>query len=57
MGLCTDVCVITHALMLKAFFPETDITVDASCCAGINPEGHNTALSAMKTCQINVINE
>lgn len=57
VGLCTDVCVITNAMTLKTFFPETDITVDASCCAGINPEGHANALAAMKVCQINVIND
>lgn len=57
VGLCTDACIITNAMTLKTFFPETEITVDASCCAGISPEGHNTALCSMKTCQINVINE
>lgn len=57
VGLCTDVCVLTNAIMLKVFFPETEITVDASCCAGISPEGHANALAAMKTCQINVIND
>lgn len=57
VGLCTDVCVISNALLLKAFLPEARIVVDASCCAGATPEGHKTALSAMKTCQIFVENE
>jgi Amidases related to nicotinamidase len=57
VGLCTDVCVISNALLIKAFLPEVKITVDASCCAGVTPESHKTALAAMKMCQINVINE
>lgn len=57
VGLCTDICVISNALILKAFFPEAEITVDASCCAGVTPETHNAALAAMKMCQINVIGE
>jgi nicotinamidase/pyrazinamidase len=52
IGLCTDICVISNALLLKAFFPETPILVDASCCAGITPDSHRNALEAMKTCQI-----
>ncbi len=56
-GLCTDICVISNALILKAFFPEAEITVDASCCAGVTPDTHNAALAAMKMCQINVIGE
>ena len=47
--------IISNALILKAFFPEVEITVDASCCAGVTPETHNAALAAMKMCQINVI--
>ena len=57
IGVCTDICVISNALMLKAFFPEIEITVDASCCAGVVPETHMAALTAMKSCQINVIGE
>lgn len=56
IGLCTDICVISNALLLKAFLPEVKITVDAACCAGVTPESHNNALSAMKVCQINVEN-
>ena len=55
IGLCTDICVISNALMIKAFLPEVKISVDSSCCAGVTPESHETALSAMKMCQINVI--
>jgi nicotinamidase-related amidase len=56
-GLCTDICVVSNALILKATFPEINITVDASCCAGVTPESHNAALTTMKMCQINVIGE
>ena len=57
VGLCTDICVVSNALILKAQFPEIDITVDASCCAGVTPESHKAALLTMKMCQINVIGE
>ena len=57
IGLCTDICVVSNALILKAQFPEINITVDASCCAGVTPESHKAALTTMKMCQINVINE
>ena len=57
VGVCTDICVVSNALILKAQFPEIDITVDASCCAGVTPESHKAALETMKMCQINVINE
>lgn len=56
IGLCTDICVISNALLLKAHFPEKDICVDASCCAGVTPESHNNALEAMKMCQIKINN-
>lgn len=56
-GLCTDICVISNAMILKATFPEANIKVDASCCAGVTPESHIRALEAMKMCQINVIGE
>ena len=57
VGLCTDICVVSNALILKATFPEINITVDASCCAGVTPESHQAALTTMKMCQINVIGE
>lgn len=56
VGVCTDICVISNALLTKAFVPEVKITVDASCCAGTSIENHQNALSAMKQCQINIIN-
>lgn len=56
IGLCTDICVISNAMLLKSQLPEIEITVDASCCAGVTKESHNNALKAMKQCQINVIN-
>lgn len=57
IGLCTDICVISNALILKAFFPETRIIVDAACCAGVTPQSHGNALDAMKMCHIEIINE
>lgn len=57
IGLCTDICVISNAMLLKAVLPEAKIIVDASCCAGVTPESHKNALEAMKMCQIEVINE
>ena len=57
VGLCTDICVISNALLAKAFLPEVPVSVDAACCAGVTPESHKTALSAMKMCQIRVENE
>ena len=57
VGLCTDICVISNAMVVKAFYPEVPLTVDAKGCAGVTPESHKRALEAMKTCQIRVINE
>ena len=57
VGLCTDICVVSNVLLLKANFPEIKITVDASCCAGVTPETHQAALTTMKMCQIDIINE
>ena len=57
IGICTDICVISNAMLIKAALPEVDITVDASCCAGVTPESHVRALDAMKMCQIKIINE
>ena len=56
IGLCTDICVISNALLMKAMMPEVPVSVDASCCAGVTVESHNNALSAMKMCQIAVVN-
>ena len=56
-GLCTDICVVSNALILKAQLPETKITVDAGCCAGVSFESHKAALLTMKMCHVNVINE
>lgn len=55
VGLCTDICVVSNALLLKANFPEMNISVDAGCCAGVTPELHNAALKVMQSCQIEVI--
>lgn len=55
VGVCTDICVISNAMIVKAAFPEVLITVDSSCCAGVTPKSHETALEAMKMCQINVV--
>ena len=54
IGLCTDICVISNALLLKAYMPDVAICVDASCCAGVTPEKHQAALSVMESCLINV---
>ena len=54
IGLCTDICVISNAMLLKAAFPEVPVTVDAACCAGVTPESHKNALEAMKMCQISI---
>lgn len=57
IGLCTDICVVSNAILLKASYPEMNIVVDASCCAGVTPKSHNAALTTMKMCQIDVIGE
>ena len=54
VGLCTDICVISNAMLLKTFFPEARIVIDASCCAGVTPASHNTALAAMAAVQMDV---
>lgn len=54
IGLCTDICVISNAMLLKAFFPELPVSVTASCCAGVTLESHENALNAMKMCQITI---
>ena len=55
IGVCTDICVISNAIILKAVLPEAQITVNSDCCAGATPEGHRNALYAMKNCQIDII--
>ncbi|MBR0447645.1 MAG: cysteine hydrolase [Clostridia bacterium] len=55
IGLCTDICVVSNALLLKAHFPEKTIRVDAACCAGVTPDTHTAALTTMKMCQIDVV--
>ncbi len=52
VGVCTDICVVSNALLLKACMPEVRISVDASCCAGVTPEKHLAALETMRSCQI-----
>ncbi len=54
IGLCTDICVVSNALLLKAFLPEVKISVDAACCAGVTPEKHLAALETMRSCQIEI---
>ena len=55
MGLCTDICVVSNAMLLKAAFPEIEISVKADCCAGVTVEKHLAALEVMRSCQINII--
>lgn len=57
VGLCTDICVVSNALILKAAYPEIKVTVDAGCCAGVTPKTHQAALETMKMCQVEVIGE
>ena len=57
VGVCTDICVISNALLLKAYFPEMKIVVDAACCAGSTPAKHWEALDVMKSCQIDILND
>ena len=54
VGLCTDICVVSNALLIKAAFPELDVSVDSSCCAGVTPQTHAAALTTMRMCQIDV---
>ena len=55
VGLCTDICVVSNALIIKAQFPEAKVAVDSACCAGVTPESHQAALTTMKMCQIDVL--
>lgn len=57
VGLCTDICVVSNALIIKATYPEIQVSVDASCCAGVTPESHEAALTTMKMCQVKVTGE
>ena len=57
IGLCTDICVISNVMLVKAFYPEIPLIVDAKACAGVTPQSHKNALDAMKVCQVKVINE
>lgn len=54
IGLCTDICVVSNALLLKAIFPEVKISVDADCCAGVTPQTHQAAIDTMRCCQIDI---
>ncbi len=55
VGLCTDICVVSNAVLIKAYLPETQVNVIASCCAGVTPESHEAALKTMAMCQIKVL--
>ena len=55
VGLCTDICVISNAMIIKAKLPEIKVSVDSQCCAGVTPGSHNNALEAMKMCQIEIL--
>jgi len=55
IGVCTDICVISNAMILKAAFPEVPVKIIADCCAGVTPESHKNALEAMKVCQMDII--
>jgi len=57
VGLCTDICVVSNALIIKATFPDARVSVDASCCAGVTPESHDAAITTMKMCQIEVLGQ
>ena len=57
LGLCTDICVISNVMIVKAFFPEVPLIVDVAGCAGVTPQSHKNALEAMKMCQITIVNE
>ena len=56
VGVCTDICVVSNALLLKAFYPEQLVSVDAACCAGSSPDVHQKALEVMKNCQCKIYN-
>ena len=55
VGLCTDICVVSNALIIKATFPDIEVKVDKNCCAGVTPESHKAALVTLQMCQIDVL--
>ena len=55
IGLCTDICVVSNALIIKATFPDAAVKVDKTCCAGVTPESHEAALTTMQMCQIDIL--
>ena len=55
IGLCTDICVVSNAMLLKAALPEAQVQVSAACCAGVTPEKHRAALETMASCQIDIL--
>lgn len=57
VGLCANICVVSNSLILKAVFSELKLTVDASCCTGVTPKTHKSALETMKMCQIDIVNK
>ena len=57
VGLCTDICVVSNALIIKAMFPDAEVSVDPRCCAGVTPQTHEAALATMKMCQIQVLED
>ena len=57
IGLCTDICVVSNALIIKANFPDASVKVDASCCAGVTPATHDASINTMRMCQIDIIGE
>jgi len=57
VGVCTDICVVSNALILKALYPEATVRVDAGCCAGVTPEAHAAALATMRSCQVDIIDK
>jgi len=57
IGLCTDICVVSNALLIKAFIPEARVMVNAACCAGVTPEKHEAALETMRSCQVEIVEQ
>ncbi|MCI8537996.1 MAG: cysteine hydrolase [Oscillospiraceae bacterium] len=57
VGLCTDICVVSNALLIKAWLPKTPLAVNAACCAGVTPESHQAALTTMRMCQVDIYND
>ena len=55
IGLCTDICVVSNALIIKALFPEIRVCVDPACCAGVTPESHEAAIKTMQMCQVEIL--